>query len=58
MLHESSGCLDISEIGHAGTTELSFLIVQEEIRMLTGKGALSQDWPDFLPVDFALLRKN
>ena len=47
------GCLGISEIGHAGTTELSFLIVQEEIRMLTGK-----DWPDFLPVDFALFRMN
>jgi hypothetical protein len=46
------------EIGHVGTTKASSLIVQEEIRRLTGRGALSQDWPDFLHVDFALLRKN
>jgi RNase P/RNase MRP subunit POP5 len=44
--------------GHVGTTKASSLIVQEEIRRLTGKGALSQDWPDFLHVDFALFRKN
>jgi hypothetical protein len=46
------------EIGHVGTTKASTLIVQEEIRRLTGRGVLSQDWPDFRPVDFALFRKN
>ena len=46
------------EMGHAGTTKASSLLVQEEIRRLTGKGALSQDWPDFLHIDFALFRKN
>jgi len=46
------------EIGHVGMTKLSSLIVQEEIRRLTGRGAQSQDWPDFLQVDLALFRKN
>jgi hypothetical protein len=46
------------EIGHDGTTKLSSLSVQEEILMLTMRGAQSQDWPDFLQVDFALFRKN
>jgi hypothetical protein len=46
------------EIGHVRTTKLFSLVVQEEIRMLIERGALSQDWPDFLQVDFALFRKN
>jgi hypothetical protein len=46
------------EIRHVGITKLSSLKVQEEIRRLTGRGAQSQDWPDFLQIDSALFRKN